>query len=314
MADSRGTENREIGPSVSPELYTADLLLGFGSPEEYGAFRRSHGNALRPRFARALQLADLKPGMKVLDMGCGKGEVVFHAALSGAETYGLDYSPDSLHLSQGILELLSADARQRTLLVQADAKTIPLPDESLDRILMLDIVEHLYDWELRLALREAWRLLRPDGYLVVHTLPNRWALQIGYPLVRFFARALPATPRNEYERNVHVNEQDIVRLDRSLREVGLEARVWLEGLTKEQAAWQQGGQRFTDVRREAYTMLTSPFLASLYAFLLRSPARLLLANDIYAIAWKAGQTPPAVAQDGSWRGLSEKLCLGLTRG
>lgn len=299
--------------SIDAELYSEDLLLRFGNPAEYCEFVRSKGRALRPRIARALFLADLHPGIRVLDMGCGKGEVTVHAALAGAEVYGLDYSRGSLNLSKKSLAILPEEARNKAILVRADAKAIPLADESLDRIFVLDLVEHLHDWELRLGLRELYRLLRPGGYLIIHTLPNRWALQIGYALARLVFRSLPPSPRNEDERTVHVNEQDIIRLHALLREAGFAARVWLEGHTKDQAAWQGGGQRFFDVRHEAYPILTNPILGGIYSILLRSPARLLLANDIYAIAWRPNAPAPGIVGERCPRGRTERTCISIAQ-
>lgn len=299
--------------TVPPEMYSPEWLLGFGSPEEYTEFLRTKGRALRPRLRRALELADLRPGMRVLDLGCGKGEVTFHVALAGAEAYGLDYSSGSSTLSRKTLEVLPRSARKHAFLIQADAKAIPLADATFHRIFVLDLVEHLYDWELRLALGEVFRLLRADGYVIIHTLPNRWALDIGYPLARALLRSLPPSPRNEYERVVHVNEQDIIRLYDFLSTCGFASRTWLEGTTKEQAAWQGGGAPFSDMRRKAYPIFTNPLLGIIYAALARSPARLIFANDIYAIAWRPGQPPPLILRRSHPRALTERICISLTR-
>lgn len=312
MAD-RDSETRPSPRSVESGLYSEEALLRFGSPEEYGEFLRAKGATPRPRIARALRLADLGPGMRVLDVGCGKGEVAVQAALAGAQSYGLDYSEGSLNLSRKTLQILPEKARERTQLIQADVKSIPLAGASFDRILVLDLIEHLHDWELRIALGELHRLLRPGGYLVIHTLPNRWALDLGYPLARFAFRSLPCSPRNEYEITVHVNEQDIIGLHGLLREAGFGARAWLEGQTKDQAIWQGGGERFFDVRNKAYSILTNRLVGSIYSLLLRSPARLLLANDIYAVAWREGTPPPGIIRQRRHRDWTERTCLTVTR-
>lgn len=311
-----GREDRKRQLSARPvdsRLYSEELLLRFGSPEEYAEFIRSSGEAVRPRIARALHLADLRPGMRVLDVGCGKGEVAVQAALAGAEVYGLDYSDGSLNLSRRTLQILPEDARKRAALIQADARSIPFGDESFDRIFILDLIEHLHDWELRTALRELHRLLKPGGYVVIHTLPNRWALQIGYPLARLIFRSLPSSPRNEYERAVHVSEQDIVGLHALLRQAEFAARVWLEGRTRDQAVWQGGGERFCDVRNKAYSILSNQLFGGIYSMLLRLPARLLLGNDIYAIAWRADAARPGIIGRRCPRAWAEKVCISIGR-
>lgn len=311
-----GREDRKrqlSGRSVDSRLYSEELLLRFGSTEEYAEFIQSSGEAVRPRIARALHLADLRPGMRVLDVGCGKGEVTVQAALAGAEVYGLDYAEGSLSLSRASLQVLPEETRKRAALIQADAKSIPFSDESFDRIFILDLIEHLHDWELRTALRELHRLLKPGGYVVIHTLPNRWALDAAYPFARFVFRSLPRSPRNEYEKKVHVNEQDIVHVYELLRRAGFATRVWLEGRTIDQAMWQGGGERFCDVRNKAYSILSNQLLGGIYSMLLRSPARLLLGNDIYAVAWRLDAPRPRVISKRCPRAWAEKVCISIGR-
>src|SRR4029079_5688681 len=104
--------------------------------------------------------------------------------------------------------------------VQADATALPFPDRIFDRVAMLAVVEHLHPWQLDGTMSEVRRILRPDGFAVIHTVPNRWALEVGYPLLRVFRRSRPADPRTAYEHAVHVNEQDVVGLAQTLRRAG----------------------------------------------------------------------------------------------
>jgi SAM-dependent methyltransferase len=273
---------------VPPDLYSTELLLAF-TGGDYDEFLRTRGAGLRPRLVRSLALARLAPGLRVLDLGCGRGEATFHAAARGAHVVALDYSPDCLALTARTLALAPPALRGRVELVRADATALPLPARSVDRVLMLDVVEHLHPWQLVRALREVRRVLRPGGWLVVHTVPNRWALAYGYPLLRLVRPSLPRDPRTAYERQVHVNEQDPVGLRRLLRRTGFRARVWLENLTVAQAAWRA---RFDDgcalgpddVRGGAYPLLRRPLARRLVRLAMCTPLCALAANDIYAIA------------------------------
>jgi SAM-dependent methyltransferase len=273
---------------VPADRYSEELLLAF-TGGDYAEFVRTQGAGLRPRLVRSLALARVGPGVRVLDLGCGRGEASFHAAARGARVWALDYSPDCLALTRRSLALAPPVVRARVELVRADATALPLPDRSVDRALMLDVVEHLHPWQLALALREVRRVLKPDGWLVVHTVPNRWALAYGYPLLRLVRPSLPADPRTAYEREVHVNEQDLVGLRRLLRACGFEARVWPENLTVEQAAWRgrfDDGRALgpDDVRGGAYPLLRHPFARRLARLVMRTPLCLVAANDLYAIA------------------------------
>jgi len=294
---------------MPPEVYDEETLLSFVSQEQYQDFIASKGERLPPRMVRALQLMNLVPGMRVLDMGCGRGEIVLHAARRGAKVVGIDYSAACLRLTRRTLEVASQRDRDRVTLAHADATALPFRDAVFERVLMLDIVEHLHDWQVSRALREAYRVLSLTGYLVLHTLPNHWALQYGYPLLRLLSRRLPRTPRSDVERNVHINEQDLLSVKRSLAEAGFACEIWLENLTLDQAAWQDE-KRFTDVRREAYPILRQPLVRAVASLLMHTPLKLIIANDIYAIAWRADGEKPSVVKGqrcSSW--LEKAVCM-----
>ncbi len=295
--------------SVPAEVYDEETVLSFIGDGQYQDFIASKGDRLPPRMTSALRLMNLGPGMRVLDMGCGRGEIVLHAARLGAEVVGIDYSADCLRLTGRTLEVSSDKDRDRVTIRQADATALPFGDEVFERVLMLDLVEHLHDWQLSRALQEAYRVLIPQGYLVLHTLPNRWALQYGYPLLQLLSRRLPSTPRSDVERIVHINEQDLLSLKRALGQAGFAFEIWLENLTLDQAAWQDE-KRFTDVRREAYPLLRHPLVRTVVSLLMHTPLKLIIANDIYAIAWRADGEKPSILKS-RWRSswLEKAVCM-----
>jgi SAM-dependent methyltransferase len=177
---------------------------------------------------------------------------------------------------------------------------LPFADAVFDRVLFLDVAEHLLPWQLYHALNEIRRVLRPGGYAVIHTLPNRWALQFGYPLLRLVWPGLPHRPRSAYEEQVHVNELSPVDLQRALDAVGLEARVWLEGWTAVHAAWAQGRAFPDPVRSRAYPLLRRWPVRRIAALLLHTPLRLIFANDVFAIAWPRGAPAPPPLWPRAW--------------
>lgn len=288
--------------SVPPSAYDREAILSLNAPGEYERFLEDR--RLRPRLARAVALADLRADQWLLDLGCGRGEVALHCAQRGSRVLALDYSSDCLSLTAQAARRAGDALRGQVAPVQGDSKNLPLRANSLSGVLMLDVVEHLYPWELELVLAEAYRVLKPGGCLVLHTLPNRWALDVGYRWARFLIRRLPADPRSEKERAIHVNEQDVLSLYRALTKAGFSARVWLEGSILAQARWQRGGRAFppSDQRARVYPLLGNPFLRTLYRLALATPLRLILANDIYAVAYK-GLLPSGR----KWGGLLERL-------
>jgi SAM-dependent methyltransferase len=224
MKDALGAR-RAVGPvqPVRPERYDEAYFLG--SCEGYEEFLSNAGAHLSRRLHQAFEAAEVAPGMRVLDVGCGRGEIVRHCAGLGIRAYGVDYAPVALRMAQDAGDVY-----------QADAKWLPFPTAFFDRVLMFDIVEHLHPWELDQALAEARRVLCHDGRLIIHTAPNAWYDRHAYPVVRWVRTLMgqggkyPQDPRAVIPHNldVHVNEQSVVSLWRVLRRAGFRAQVWLD--------------------------------------------------------------------------------------
>lgn len=211
-------------PAIAPDTYTERYFLEACAGNEPWA--RSGGRDLDPRYAGTLELARLAPGEVLVDIGCGRGELLVAAVAAGAErAIGIEYAVAGVDLAQRTIEAHAAGERAQVL--HADARALPLPDGEADLVTMLDVVEHLSADELERALREALRVLCPGGRLLVHTLPNRLIYDVTYRLQRLTRpsrwRAWPAEPRNAYERDMHVNEQSVGSLRRALRRAGFDA-------------------------------------------------------------------------------------------
>jgi ubiquinone/menaquinone biosynthesis C-methylase UbiE len=216
-------------------LYTEEYFRT--ACEGFDEFNDSEGEQLSRRLKSAFALAEVTPGMRILDVGCGRGEILRHAAQLGADAYGMDYAAVAVQLSRQVIEGVNGVAPGQTYVSQADAKKLPYPDGVFDRVLMFDVVEHLHPWELHAALLEVRRVLKPDGRFIVHTAPNIWYDRYAYPLVRSFRRFMgdgakyPKDPRQflvSINEHVHVNEQSWWSMKQTLRQAGFDGRVWLE--------------------------------------------------------------------------------------
>ena len=222
-------------PSLPPELYTEEYFLQ--ACEGYAEFSETQGERLSRRLSAAFAVAAVRPGMKVLDVGCGRGEILRHCARLGADAYGVDYAPVAVEMSARAVAGEQA-APGKTGVAQSDAKRLPFPGEFFDRVLMFDVVEHLYPWELDLGLAEVRRVLKPGGAFVVHTAPNVWYDRYAYPFVRavrLLAGQGASHPRNPRALNVsanvdvHVNEQSQRSLRLALERAGFQrVRAWLD--------------------------------------------------------------------------------------
>ena len=205
-------------PAVAPEAYTESYYRSGCMGAE--AWADSEGGQPHPMYRWYARLAQIEPGEVVVDVGCGRGELLVAALEQGASrAIGVEYAPAAVELAHRTLARHSSatDAEVHT----ADARALPVEDAGADLVTMLDVVEHLKPAELDRALTEARRVLRPGGRLFVHTMPNRAIYTVTYRAMRAVrGHGWPADPRTDLERRMHVNEQSLGSLRRSLRGAG----------------------------------------------------------------------------------------------
>ncbi len=120
----------------------------------------------------------LKPGERVLDMGCGAGRHAFEMYRRGADVVAFDMDADEL---AGVLEIFGAMKEQGEVpagaeadIKQGDALELPFADEEFDRIVAAEVLEHI-PADIQ-AINELARVLRPGGSIAV-TVP-RWLPEI----------------------------------------------------------------------------------------------------------------------------------------
>lgn len=231
-------ESKENKPLPST-LYTEEYFLT--ACEGYDVFVESEGRHLSRRLNDAFAMAEVEADMRILDVGCGRGEIIRHCMKLGIEAYGVDYAEVATLMTRDVVNQTLAEAEHEhkemvARVYRSDAKRLPFPDKSFDRVLMFDVVEHLYPWELHQAMLEVRRVLKDNGRFIIHTAPNRWYDKYAYPIVRFFRRIFgqghqyPKNPRAivPVNQDVHVNEQDIRSMNKALRAAGFQGKVWLD--------------------------------------------------------------------------------------
>jgi ubiquinone/menaquinone biosynthesis C-methylase UbiE len=112
---------------------------------------------------RLLDQAGLRPGQRVLEIGCGTGNLLLAAKRAQPEAAVVGLDPDLAALARA-----HRKARRRGLAVQLDrgyADELPYADDSVDVVLSSFMLHHLPAGEQEPAVREVLRVLRPGGAL-----------------------------------------------------------------------------------------------------------------------------------------------------
>ncbi len=150
---------------------------GAGAPATEGRLIRWAGlydpvvwimSAGRSRALRTLplELAAIRPGERVLDVGCGTGDLTLRAARQAGpsgKVYGIDAAP-------GMVAEAKRKAKRAKTAVQflvEPVEALGFPDGSFDVALSSLVMHHLPGDLKRRALIEVRRILRPGGRLVI---------------------------------------------------------------------------------------------------------------------------------------------------
>lgn len=114
----------------------------------------------------------LRPGERLLDLGCGFGRHAFEGLRRGAHVVAFDHSFEELREVNMLFAAMEIEGEAPQgasgASARGDAHRLPFPDGCFDRIIASEVVEHLPD-DAR-AIRELARVLRPGGTLAV-TVP-----------------------------------------------------------------------------------------------------------------------------------------------
>ncbi len=150
-------ECAEVAIQYGKDYWDGDRKYGYGGYKYDGRWK-----------VVAQAMADhykLKPGSRILDVGCGKGFLLyeFTQVVPGAQVAGVDISAYGIE---------HAKEEVRPFLKVANATKLPFEDKSFDFIFSNTTFHNLYNYELHAALKEVERVGRGPKHITIESYRN----------------------------------------------------------------------------------------------------------------------------------------------
>jgi protein-L-isoaspartate(D-aspartate) O-methyltransferase len=150
-------ECADIAKKWGYDYWDGDRTTGYGGMRYDGRWR--------PVAEKMAAHHGIKPGHRILDVGCGKGFLLyeFTQAVPGVEVAGLDISDYAIE---------NAKEEIKPVLKQGHARKLPFEDNSFDFVVSITTLHNLHLFELVDALREIERVGRRGKHVVVESYRN----------------------------------------------------------------------------------------------------------------------------------------------
>jgi 2-polyprenyl-6-hydroxyphenyl methylase / 3-demethylubiquinone-9 3-methyltransferase len=142
--------------------------------------------------------------LEVLDLGCGGGYMSEAIARRGARVIGIDPSTASLQAAQ-----IHAQPQGLNIIYRAGVgEAIPLETHSIDRVVCVDMLEHVQDVEK--VLSEVHRVLRQGGIFFFDTVNRNWLSRLVF--ITLAENVVKALPRGAHDPAKYIRPKEMQRM------------------------------------------------------------------------------------------------------
>jgi protein-L-isoaspartate(D-aspartate) O-methyltransferase len=150
-------ECSEVATQYGKDYWDGDRQYGYGGYSYDGRWRGIADDMA--------QHYGIKPGDKILDVGCGKGYLLyeFTQSVPGVEVAGLDISTYAIEVSK---------EEVKPFLTEGNAISLPYDDNYFDFVVSLGTLHNLYNYELRQALQEIERVGKGSKHIMMESYRN----------------------------------------------------------------------------------------------------------------------------------------------
>lgn len=150
-------ECASVAKQFGYEYWDGDRKYGYGG--------YSYDGRWKPVAESLIKHYNLKPGDKVLDVGCGKAFLLYELKqlIDGLEVTGIDISEYAIQHSKEEI---------KPYLRVADATQLPFEENTFDFVFSITTLHNLYIYDLKKALTEINRVKKDKAYLVVESYRN----------------------------------------------------------------------------------------------------------------------------------------------
>ncbi|MGC8866917.1 MAG: class I SAM-dependent methyltransferase [Elusimicrobiales bacterium] len=209
------------------QIYTRDYFLN--ECDGFRTFKSSGGFHLSKRQKRIFRKVLESGARKIIDIGCGRGELALNLAIYGCEVWAVDFSKHAIDIADEIKRRWEIkNGRLNMNIVLKNALMLDFDDGFFDAALMIDVVEHM-DYNSSLSIfRQCSKIIKRGGNLFIHTSPGKIFLNYGleiYKVVAYFMgyrfnnklkELLPLTLKPPY----HITEWSSSMFRKALKECG----------------------------------------------------------------------------------------------
>jgi SAM-dependent methyltransferase len=115
----------------------------------------------------------LRPGICVLDVGCGTGALLVELAKAGAIVTGIDTFEEADGIDRDIAGARLRENEVEAKIIKGTASALPFPDGSFELAVNIGMLEHIPPDQRPGMLQEIFRVVRPGGHLFLLAGPTR---------------------------------------------------------------------------------------------------------------------------------------------